>query len=263
MSAAYRRTHARARAAAPTRAAGWAAAMGLACALAGCAAAPPDRFYTLDLPAGERPRAIAGALPAPEAGRTTAGIAAVQVPEIVDRAQLVVEAQPQQVYVLEGHRWAQPLPATIAEALATDLESALSGWRILSYGPLPTSGADAPALRIRLSFDRFDSRLSDAAGARSSAESVEAVHWSVSCAGGPAAARSGDELLRAEAPAGPDAYAGLVSAHARNIAQLAQRLADALLELRPLCSPAADAGRAPGNLRASSGTPAAGTGTSR
>ncbi|MEI7672604.1 MAG: PqiC family protein [Deltaproteobacteria bacterium] len=87
-------------------------------ALAGCSRSPRANFYILE------PTAKAGvALPAKNA--PTVAIAAITLPEIVDRPQLVVRVDGSRVDILEMHRWAEPLKSGIARLLAENLSRLL------------------------------------------------------------------------------------------------------------------------------------------
>ena len=85
---------------------------------AGCSRSPRANFYILE------PTAKAGvALPAKNA--PTVAIAAITLPEIVDRPQLVVRVDGSRVDILEMHRWAEPLKSGIARLLAENLSRLL------------------------------------------------------------------------------------------------------------------------------------------
>lgn len=130
----------------------------LACILLGaCASRPTESFYTLN-PAPAMP-AISVAS-APDA-REAFGIAVgpVRVPEIVDRPQLVVRRGPTQVDLLEQHRWAQPLRAEIAQAIASGLRAHLPTARIALDRDAAAQNAD---LRVAIDISRFDAVPGDA-----------------------------------------------------------------------------------------------------
>jgi len=75
---------------------------GLVVVLAGCSRSPRASFYVLE------PTAKAGDhLPAQNA--PTVRVAAITLPEMVDRPQLVVRGEGSRVNILEMHRWAEPL----------------------------------------------------------------------------------------------------------------------------------------------------------
>lgn len=83
----------------------------------------------------------------------------VRVPEIVDRPQLVVRRGPTQVELLEQHRWAQPLRAEIAQAVASHLRSALPQTRVALDRDAAAQNAD---YRVALDISRFDATPGEA-----------------------------------------------------------------------------------------------------
>lgn len=130
--------------------------MMLACVLLGaCSSAPKENFYTLNPSVGAAPASVAAAAASiPDAG-TGIGIAVgpVRVPEIVDRPQLVVRRGPTQVDLLEQHRWAQPLRAEIAQAIASGLRSHLPGARVALDRDAAAQNAD---VRVTVDISRFE-----------------------------------------------------------------------------------------------------------
>ena len=113
----------------------------LSVVLAGCSAPARERFYTLDAP--EPPVA------APEAASVAVG--PVSVPEMVDRAQLVVRTTANEVIIAEQARWAEPLRTAIGRVVAANLAAEL-GMRLA--GPARNADAD---YRVTLDILRFDS----------------------------------------------------------------------------------------------------------
>jgi len=97
-----------------------------AAALASCGRSPQTTFYTLS-PA-------ASAVTAPPGKAPTIAIAAVTLPELVDRPQLVLPDSGARVLILESHRWAEPLKSAIPRILAENLSRLLGGDRV-SFHP--------------------------------------------------------------------------------------------------------------------------------
>ncbi len=87
----------------------------LAPALGGCLTPEPaPRLYVLD-PVAVPPTA------APLPQRLAIGIAAAQVPEYLDRPELIVRAGANEVRAVDGDRWAERLPATLSRVLSENL----------------------------------------------------------------------------------------------------------------------------------------------
>lgn len=104
--------------------------------LAGCGRSPQTTFYTLSpltLP-DETLQAVPRA--------PTIGIAAVSLPDLVDRPQLVVPDQGSQVLMLESQRWAEPLKSAILRVLAEDLARLVGTERVSAYPQYAASRAD-------------------------------------------------------------------------------------------------------------------------
>ena len=108
--------------------------------ISGCGTPPRERFFTLDAP--EPPVA------APDAA--SVAVWPVSVPEMVDRAQLVVRTTANEVVIAEQARWAEPLKSAIARVVAANLAAEL-GMRLV--GPARNADAD---YRVALDILRFD-----------------------------------------------------------------------------------------------------------
>lgn len=117
--------------------------------LGACASAPPNYYYTL-LPAA----GVSDDAPAKPSSGFALSIQSVQVPEQVDRLQIVVtDPASTQVYPLETSLWAGSLPDEIRQALAAALQDSL-GVRDMPITQIPE---DFPVWRVALQVQRFDS----------------------------------------------------------------------------------------------------------
>jgi len=124
-------------------------ALCVAClALGACGSAPRESFYTLNPVA---PPSLAQNRQA--AASYSIAVGPVHVPEIVDRPQFVVRRGANRVEVLEQQRWAQPLQAEIAQAIATGLAERLPQARISFGAEAPGRNAD---YRIAVDVKRFE-----------------------------------------------------------------------------------------------------------
>lgn len=97
--------------------------------VAGCATSPPTRFYTLDpvKPAQH----VAPSTP------ITLQVAAVHLPAMLDRQEMVRETAPDQLHVSDRNRWGAPLGGMIGRVLEQDLLARLPGATIVPAGTLP------------------------------------------------------------------------------------------------------------------------------
>jgi uncharacterized lipoprotein YmbA len=179
--------------------------------LAGCTgSSPTTRFYTLN------PVLAPAAADAKRASLAVA-IAAVSLPDGLDRPQIVLRGAGNQVTFSEFERWLGSPKDEIALAVAGGLRQALPGASVFA-GPL-TPGMTAD-VSVVLHVQRFDSVLGEAA-------SVDAA-WQVIPAKG--AARAGQSSVRE--PAGGPGYDALVAAHGRALAAVSRDIAAAIRTAR-------------------------------
>ena len=174
-------------------------------ALAGCGSSPVTHFYTLS-PA---------AAPSAEQAKTpiTVAIGAVQLPDGLDRPQIVLRGAGNQATFSEFERWLGAPKDEIALAVAASLRQALGGASVYAY---PMGAGASADFSVLLHVQRFDSVLGEAA-------TVE-VLWQVVPAKGPA--RSGRSFVRE--PAGGPGYDALVAAHGRALVAVGRDIAAAI-----------------------------------
>ena len=113
--------------------------------LAGCAGSPPARFYTLN-PLGPQ-EAKPSALPASHP--VSVGIAPVEIPDYLDRPQVVTRDGRNELRLAEFDRWAGSLSENIAAVLAENLALLLGTDRVFVYPWIRTERADySVAVRV-------------------------------------------------------------------------------------------------------------------
>jgi hypothetical protein len=176
---------------------------GVLLALAGCGSTPATHFYTLN-PAQAAAPPAAGNAP-------TVAIGAVQLPDGLDRPQIVLRGAGSQVTFSEFERWLGSPKDEIALAVASGLKQALGGASVYAY---PMSAGMSADVSVLLHVQRFDSVLGEAA-------TVE-VLWQVVPAKG--AARKGQSSVRE--PVGGPGYEALVAAHGRALAAVSRDIAN-------------------------------------
>ena len=176
---------------------------GVLLALAGCGSTPVTHFYTLS-PAQAAAPPAAGNAP-------TVAIGAVQLPDGLDRPQIVLRGAGSQVTFSEFERWLGSPKDEIALAVASGLKQALGGASVYAY---PMSAGMSADVSVLLQVQRFDSVLGEAA-------TVE-VLWQVVPAKG--AARKGQSSVRE--PVGGPGYEALVAAHGRALAAVSRDIAN-------------------------------------
>ncbi len=110
--------------------------------LGGCAGTPPTHHVTLE---DGRPR-MARASSSP-----SVAVLRVQVPERIDRPQLVWRTAGNEVTLSERYRWAEPLRQEIPRVIANDLGELLDSNQVVAQ---PIGGFDAD-LRLTLDFQQL------------------------------------------------------------------------------------------------------------
>lgn len=169
--------------------------------LTGCIS-PQEHLYLLD----EEPPAEAN----PRQDRDTVLLGPVTVPPEVDRPQIVVKEEGNEVALNEQQRWAQPLKEALPQLLATELT------RASSYRFVIASSATAGTPSARLAVDIEQFQVSRTRGA------TVAAHWLYrSSAGG--SERNADAVGTARIDG--SGYAGLVDALQRATIELAHQIA--------------------------------------
>jgi hypothetical protein len=181
-------------------------ALGLA-GLGGCASTPETRFYVLSpLPANERPRDMPGQAP-------IVGLRPVDLPEQLDRPQIVTRSGPNMLHLAEFDQWAAPLRESFTRVLAENLAILIPADRVAQF---PWSN-ETPEYQVAVEVVRFEGALGGDASL--------IANWTIARRGrkeAPAAGRS----THSE-PAG-GSYATLVSAQSRLVAALGRDIAAAL-----------------------------------
>jgi uncharacterized lipoprotein YmbA len=181
----------------------WALAL---CAWAVACSSPASRFYVLSDKTLAAAPAPTGAFPG------TVVVHAAALPEMVDRPQLVVGSQGEQVVVLEQERWAEPLRTGIARFVAAHLA------RLLGTAAVSTSEdvITQPQYRVSIDVRRFDATPD-------SAVDIE-VLWRVR---GPDDVRTGYKHVRERVTG--KGYEAVVAADARALELISRDIAQALL----------------------------------
>lgn len=113
--------------------------------LTACASSPEPAYFSLA--AGQETRA-------PQANFPSVLITRTRIPEAVDRPQLVLYGQGQQLHISEQWRWAGPLRREIPRLLAFQLGQALGSGQVSSG--VDDSQARAIDFRIEIDVLRFE-----------------------------------------------------------------------------------------------------------
>ena len=185
-----------------------AVAVGGGLALAGCATSPATRFYVLT------PVSLDAIEPAPVADGSTIGVRSVELPDELDRPQIVTRTGPNTVHFAEFDRWSASLRESARQLIAANLATLLPGDQIAVYPWTPGTSVDR---QVIVEITRFDGAL----GGRC----VLQARWRVPGGRGTPASISGQSTL--SEPSGGD-YAALVAAQSRLLGALSLEIARAI-----------------------------------
>ncbi|MGF1528818.1 MAG: membrane integrity-associated transporter subunit PqiC [Candidatus Competibacterales bacterium] len=114
-------------------------------ALGGCATTGPDvQYYVLaPLPSGSNSKGL----------DRVVGVGPVDLPQYLNRPQIVTRAGENQLTLAEFHRWAEPLEVNVAAVLAQNLTALLDGTTVAAF---PWPAETTPDYRIRVTISRFE-----------------------------------------------------------------------------------------------------------
>lgn len=184
--------------------------------LGGCAPGSPNIvYYGLGSLEGEASAGASAARP-----QLTLGIGPIEVPEYLNKSQIVTRQGDRSYAFNEFHRWASRLEKNIARVLGNNLGVLLETDRI---GLFPWMSYFKPDYRILVEVIQFDSDLEG--------DAVLSVRWVLTDRLGKTALASGKNTYRA-ALAEPT-YSALVEAESRLLEQLSRKLADEVRRLLP------------------------------
>jgi uncharacterized lipoprotein YmbA len=175
---------------------------------------PPTAFYTLTAVTKAE---TAGQSSAP-LGNLGIGIGPVQIPEYLDRPQIVTRTAPDKVTLSEFNRWGGSLRHDLPRVLAENVAALLGTDRALAY---PWGDRLDPAYRVALHVQQFDGALGGPAVLR--------VTWIVTGREEktPLAVRKSD----IQEPVSGKDYDALVAAQSRAVAALSREIAEEIRRL--------------------------------
>jgi len=175
-------------------------------ATAACSRSPRVNFYAL------APDDKTGIV-TPSVEQYGIAVGPITLPDLVDRSQLVIRVEKNQVEILETHRWAEPLKSQIPRLLADNLGRLLGSDRVSAYGQ--RFGSEA-GYQVLVDFRSFE--------ATNDGVSVDAF-WTVRrTAGG--VAKNGRSLVRE--PAGNGSYDATVTAYSKALSSVSNDIAAAI-----------------------------------
>lgn len=182
--------------------------------LAGCGRTRTARFYTLN--ALTDPPTEREAVASPNG--VAVGLGPIQLPEYLDRPQIVTRVSANEVRFAEYHRWAGPLAGNLSSILAENLSLLLATDRIALY---PWKGTTPIDFRVEIDVSRFDGDPGDHVSLHS--------QWIIFSKDRKEVLFTKTSTLRE--PAAGQGYEALVSAQSRAVGALSREIAQAIRTL--------------------------------
>jgi uncharacterized lipoprotein YmbA len=177
--------------------------------LAGCFGSPKETYYTLNAGA-----TMSGATSASVDAIYSIAVGPITLPEVVDRPQFVLRAGPNEVNIVELHRWAGPLRSEIPRVIADNLSADLNIKRVAAY---PQSAGDNADYRVLVDIQRFDSTMGESV-------TIDAL-WTVKRVSD-GVLRTGRSTARESSSGG--SYETMVAAHSRALATISHEIAEGI-----------------------------------
>lgn len=183
----------------------------IACSLlaaAGCAGSPPARFYVLN-PLSDPAQS------APAQQGVAVGVGPVDLPEYLDRPQIVTRTDQNELRLADFDRWAGTLKDNVNQVLAENLSLLLPSQGVVVYPWKRSVAIDYQIVVKLIRFDRSEG-----------GDSVLEARWSVLAGSDRRELQTRVSVYR-ERPAGPE-YGATVAAMNRNLESLSRDIAAAI-----------------------------------
>ena len=177
----------------------------------GCAGTEKSRFYTLDYLA----MASSGSADAPSSG-VSIGIGPVDLPEYLNRPQIVTRPDRYKLNIAEFDRWAAPLDAAFSRVLAENLSILLSTDKVFVY---PWNTSRSFDYQVPIEIIRLDGTIPGDANLM--------VRWTLLKEG--KETRITMKKFHSGKPIAGQGYSGLVTAMSLGIFDLSREIADVIL----------------------------------
>ena len=184
--------------------------------LSGCASSPPVHFYQLS---AEAAAGVAGTATVGTELRIAVG--PISLPEVVDRPQLVVRSGPNQVTLIDEHRWAESLKGEIPRVIADNLSRLLATGQVWAY---PQNVSGLFDYRVLVDIQRFESIPGQMAV-------IDAL-WTIQRPSKEGVvSKTGRSSV--QQPMAEKGYDALVAAHSRGLAEISREISEAIRSFSP------------------------------
>jgi len=180
---------------------------------AGCVRTASTRFYTLSALSGSEDRIPEAASDSP------IGIGPVNLPDYLDRPQIVVRTSPHELRLAEFDKWAGALKYAVPRVIAENLSTLLASDRVFVF---PWRSALSIRYQVVIDIIRFDTQL----GAHADLE----AQWTIFENEGRTPVVTRRSILRKSTTASD--YAALVVAESEALSELSGEIAKALVEIQ-------------------------------
>ena len=185
--------------------------------LTGCGSnSPKVAYYTLNPLAGMQSEVK----PSATDQKLSIGVGPVEIPEILDRPQIVTRSGPNKLNVDEFNRWAGRLDENFARVLADNVSVLLGTDQVAVY---PWQTEFKPDYRVLLEIRYFEGQWGQDV-------LLEAI-WSLAHQQSKQTSAIRKSLIKEPLPTEPD-YEALVAAHSRAIAQLSREIVKEIQNLQ-------------------------------
>jgi len=192
---------------------GWASFF-LVSIIVSCSSTPATQFYKLNsLPSTQQENP---ALPGME---IAIGVGPVELPEFLDRPQIVTRKSQNQLEISEFHRWAASFPRDFSRVLAKNISTLVPTDRVALY---PWGDTFSPTYQVKLEVEQFDGQL----GERVFLPAI----WAVVCQEG-----ANELVVRKtviEEPVLTNDYEGLVAAQSNALATFSREIVEEIRKSR-------------------------------
>lgn len=179
--------------------------------LPGCAGSPSSRFYLLNPLSGSAP----AGKPSASDRCVSIGIGPIEIPDYIDRPQIVTHVTPNQIKLAEFDRWAEPLNDGFPRVLAQNLSNLVCTKEISFF---PWRRGMPMDCRVEMKIIRFDGNPGDKVA-------LEAW-WRIMSGDGKTVLQSHQSNLTE--PVGGGDYKSLVLAHSQILGALSREIAEAI-----------------------------------
>lgn len=181
--------------------------LGLVALLVGCARTPPPNFFLLDFPVDEELAGIERGI--------AIGVGPINLPQYLDRPQIVTRGAGNSVKLSEANQWAEPLKASISRVLMVNLGRRLKTNRVYAVPQRRRTPLD---FQVTVDFGRFDGWPDR--------EVVLATRWGLFGKDAKELLYTGVSVIRE--PTTTPGYDGFIGAQIRALERLSGEIADAL-----------------------------------